>query len=107
MLVVAFDHLCSSPQVCKIMFFDLLAVDGNFGPWSAWSVCTATCGGGAMSRFRNCSDPIPLHGGKGCERIGAAFEIKSCGDSFCPGMLVLQWLSITAITISCLIYEVI
>ncbi|XP_028394319.1 uncharacterized protein LOC114518504 isoform X2 [Dendronephthya gigantea] len=59
-------------------------VDGNFGPWSAWSVCTATCGGGAMSRFRNCSDPIPMHGGKGCERIGAAFEIKSCSDSYCP-----------------------
>jgi hypothetical protein len=43
-----------------------------------------------MSRFRNCSEPLPMHGGKGCERIGAAFEVKSCGDNYCPGMLM--WL---------------
>ena len=66
--------------------YSSFAVDGNFGPWSAWSVCTTTCGGGAMSRFRNCTDPLPMHGGKGCERIGAAFDIKSCGDNYCPGM---------------------
>ncbi len=53
-------------------------------------MCTTTCGGGAMSRFRNCSDPVPMHGGKGCERIGAAFDVKSCGDSYCPGMLMIH-----------------
>lgn len=65
--------------------FYLFVVDGNFGPWSAWSSCSATCGGGAMNRFRNCSDPVPTHGGRGCERIGASFEVKSCGESLCPG----------------------
>ena len=70
----------------KDMIFLIYIVDGSFGPWSAWSACTATCGGGAMSRFRNCSNPTPKHGGKGCERIGAAFEIKSCAENVCPGM---------------------
>ena len=51
-----------------------------------------------MSRFRNCSEPVPMHGGKGCERIGAAFEVKSCGDSYCPGRLMILWL----VPVSCL-----
>jgi hypothetical protein len=38
-----------------------VAVDGS---WSAWSACSATCGGGTSTR--SCTNPAPSNGGASC-----------------------------------------
>ncbi|CAH3124523.1 unnamed protein product [Pocillopora meandrina] len=41
-------------------------VDGKWGEWSDWGVCSRSCGTGIQSRFRDCDNPPPAHGGKQC-----------------------------------------
>jgi hypothetical protein len=47
------------------------------GGWSAWSMCSATCGGGAQ--VRSCSNPAPANGGSRCS--GASQQ--SCNTQSC------------------------
>lgn len=58
-------------------------VDGNWGMWSIFTPCTATCGGGTKSRVRICNNPTPEHGGVDC--VGKASETQTCNDNKCPG----------------------
>ena len=58
------------------------AVDGNWGEFSAWSECTATCGGGSMTRKRSCDSPAPDNGGNDCE--GDDEETAVCNEDPCP-----------------------
>lgn len=47
------------------------------GGWSAWSSCSATCGGGTQTR--SCTDPAPADGGQQC--VGAssqACNVQAC-----------------------------
>jgi len=54
--------------------------------WSQWSTCTKGCGsGGNQTRFRQCNQPTPKHGGKYCN--GAKLATQSCNTDECPGML--------------------
>merc|ERR1712196_712873 len=46
-----------------------MKVDCVWNQWSAWSTCTATCGGGTRQRFRSTLIP-PQHGGKPCRWSG-------------------------------------
>ncbi|PIK15198.1 thrombospondin type-1 domain-containing protein [Halobacteriovorax sp. JY17] len=48
------------------------------GGWTAWSVCSATCGGGTHTR--SCSNPSPQNGGADC--VGDFSE--SCNTQGCP-----------------------
>ena len=41
-------------------------VNGGFGVWSPWSVCTVTCGGGTQDRYRQCNNPPAQNGGMAC-----------------------------------------
>lgn len=44
-----------------------LAVDGGWGSWIAWTMCTEKCGfRGIRTRVRKCNDPSPIRGGKYC-----------------------------------------
>ncbi|KAJ1175047.1 hypothetical protein NDU88_000338 [Pleurodeles waltl] len=58
------------------------AVDGNWGPWSAWGECSRTCGGGVHFSFRDCNDPEPQNGGKYCQ--GQRAKYQSCNIEECP-----------------------
>ncbi|XP_065187399.1 SCO-spondin-like isoform X2 [Sycon ciliatum] len=57
-------------------------IDGVFGSWSDWSVCSRTCGGGMQARSRLCDSPPPLFGGKEC--TGENFERQDCNQQPCP-----------------------
>ncbi|XP_044164585.1 SCO-spondin-like isoform X4 [Acropora millepora] len=63
-------------NVCKK---DLCPVDGGWSEWSEWTDCSVTCGGGVMSRKRNCDNPAPTAGGRLCE--GPSKDVKSCNAS--------------------------
>ncbi|XP_057291426.1 hemicentin-1-like isoform X2 [Hydractinia symbiolongicarpus] len=57
-------------------------VDGGFGDWSNYSLCSKTCDGGVQMRTRECNNPTPLAGGKDC--VGLRLENRTCGNEICP-----------------------
>jgi len=72
-----------------ILMFDpaaLIAVDGGFGEWSDWSICTAGCNGGKQQRHRFYDSPYPKHDGKDCE--GDFHEEHDCNTEACPSKIL-------------------
>ena len=67
----------------KIAYFWLLTapVDGHWGRWSDWRPCDAKCDDGIRTRFRNCDNPTPMHGGKYC--VGKEFDKDVCVINRC------------------------
>jgi hypothetical protein len=57
------------------------AVDGGWSTWSAWSICSVTCGGGTQTRTRVCNNPAPSNGGATCS--GSASESQVCSTQAC------------------------
>ncbi|CAH1776208.1 unnamed protein product, partial [Owenia fusiformis] len=55
-------------------------VDGVFEPWSNWTMCNVSCGGGGQSRFRECLGPF--YGGLECD--GEFNETRDCNIHHCP-----------------------
>lgn len=60
-------------------------VDGNWSPWSAWSVCSTTCGVGTSLRVRRCDNPPPAFGGADCGPVSVLCDAQPCYDNRCPG----------------------
>ncbi|XP_059143931.1 neurogenic locus notch homolog protein 1-like [Physella acuta] len=58
-------------------------VDGRFGGWSEWSQCSASCGGGLMTRLRLCDSPHAGYGGAECDPSQARSTMK-CNTVTCP-----------------------
>ncbi|XP_066920815.1 SCO-spondin-like isoform X2 [Clytia hemisphaerica] len=69
----------SQTRECKVKE---CPIDGGFADWSAFSVCSKTCGDGTQSRNRKCNNPEPEHGGKPC--LGKTEESRSCKLKECP-----------------------
>nr|XP_058946642.1 uncharacterized protein LOC131774603 [Pocillopora verrucosa] len=65
-----------NPQKCP--------VDGAYSPWSDWTPCTVTCGGGESLRSRQCSNPSPEFGGRDCSSLGSSTETIKCKIDPCP-----------------------
>ncbi|XP_069105026.1 SCO-spondin-like isoform X1 [Argopecten irradians] len=57
-------------------------IDGAWGAWNSWSMCTVTCGGGKRSRSRVCDDPMPANGGLPCS--GDSSVLGDCNVRSCP-----------------------
>ncbi|XP_072317213.1 adhesion G protein-coupled receptor B1 [Eucyclogobius newberryi] len=55
-------------------------VDGKWQPWSLWSGCSKTCGGGSQQRNRVCFGPF--FEGQTCP--GDREEVRTCNDKRCP-----------------------
>lgn len=68
------------------LFFFL--VDGNWGQWSPYSVCSATCGERTKYKTRTCDTPSPANGGASC--VGDATRTAACNAVACPGILVIN-----------------
>ncbi|OWK57262.1 Hemicentin-1 [Lonchura striata] len=64
---------------------DFEAVDGKWSPWSSWSTCSVSCGGGSRQRTRHCSDPAPQFGGHKCE--GSDIQMDFCNSDPCPALI--------------------
>ena len=70
------------------------SVDGGYSPFTNWSDCTETCGGGEQIRTRTCTNPPPQHFGKDCSKDGPDYEKRKCNTQECPGKLEFikaQW----------------
>lgn len=57
-------------------------VDCLLSDWGAWSVCSASCGGGEHMRTRSIAQH-PLNNGRSCD--GAMDEIRECARESCGG----------------------
>ena len=68
----------SSSQSCNTQ---ACPVNGGWSDWSAWSSCSASCGGGTQTRTRTCTNPSPSGGGATCS--GPATETQSCNTQAC------------------------
>ncbi len=51
------------------------------GGWSAWSVCSQTCGGGTQNR--TCTNPAPLNGGSDCTNLDGGVATRACNTQIC------------------------
>ncbi|XP_006825050.1 uncharacterized protein LOC102803094 [Saccoglossus kowalevskii] len=76
-------------------------VDGNWGDWFDWTPCSVTCGDGIHERYRVCSEPRSMFGGKHCE--GDNKEVKPCTQADCPDSEYTwnDWSEWTECTLEC------
>ena len=67
----------------------IISVDGNWGSWTEYSQCSATCGGGVQERTRVCVGTA--HGGLACLLSGSDLRgneesgSRACNVQACPG----------------------
>lgn len=71
----------------------LSSVNGKWQPWSLWSGCSKTCGGGNQQRNRICYGPF--FGGQPCP--GEQEEVRRCNEKKCPGRWMATQLSLLAV----------
>ena len=60
----------------------LLRLATDWEPWTTWTPCTATCGGGMQQRERICRSA--RLGGKNC--TGDSLQSRTCNTHECPGI---------------------
>uniref|UniRef100_A0A3Q2ZGK1 Uncharacterized protein n=1 Tax=Kryptolebias marmoratus TaxID=37003 RepID=A0A3Q2ZGK1_KRYMA len=68
---------CVSPH----NFGSSVVVNGSWSGWSEFSSCSRMCGGGVTRRTRQCNNPRPAFGGRGCE--GPDIEAELCHQQPC------------------------
>ncbi|KAL3870903.1 hypothetical protein ACJMK2_038934 [Sinanodonta woodiana] len=76
------DYTCSCRPGYGGVFCEVEPVNGNWSEWTVWTVCSASCGGGSMSRSRSCDSPSPGPYGLSC--TGQAQETEICNNEVCP-----------------------
>ena len=76
---------CPFHLLMDVVSYNLLlfTVDGEWSEWEEVTECSADCGGGIVTKWRNCSDPSPSCGGRHCQ--GDDITNASCNTHCCPG----------------------
>ena len=66
-------------------------INGGWSVWSSWGSCSASCGGGAQTRTRTCTNPAPANGGSSCS--GSTSETQACNIHACSagGSVSSNW----------------
>ncbi|PNJ45222.1 ADAMTS13 isoform 4 [Pongo abelii] len=59
----------------------IAAVHGRWSSWGPQSPCSRSCGGGVVTRRRQCNNPRPAFGGRAC--VGADFQAEMCNTQAC------------------------
>uniref|UniRef100_A0A2K5IUY3 ADAM cysteine-rich domain-containing protein n=1 Tax=Colobus angolensis palliatus TaxID=336983 RepID=A0A2K5IUY3_COLAP len=59
----------------------IAAVDGHWSSWGPQSLCSRSCGGGVVTRRRQCNNPRPAFGGRAC--VGADLQAEMCNTQAC------------------------
>ena len=69
-------------NIYTLIYYKLTGpVDGQWGEWSSYTECTATCDGGTYTRTRKCNNPAPVRGGMYCN--GSPDETAPCNTDPC------------------------
>ncbi|XP_055713479.1 A disintegrin and metalloproteinase with thrombospondin motifs 20 isoform X2 [Phlebotomus papatasi] len=76
------NQWCQKAQCVHRNRSALKPVDGGWGPWSSYSECSRSCGGGVHAITRECNNPEPTNGGKYC--VGERKHYESCNTHNCP-----------------------
>ena len=67
--------------------FSVLATNGGYSDWSAWTHCSATCGNGHRTRDRSCTNPPPGLYGNDCSYFGRENQTAECNSGdVCPDL---------------------
>jgi len=66
-----------------IILLRIFVLDAVWTNWSGWSMCSVTCGTGAISRSRVCDNSPPARDGAKC--TGPNEETTECFQEPCPG----------------------
>ncbi|XP_057305398.1 coadhesin-like [Hydractinia symbiolongicarpus] len=86
------QQLNCSPSPC--------IVNGNWGAWSSYSVCSVTCGSGIKTKTRRCNNPASANGGNTC--IGNSTHQLSCAVAPCvPPANWGEWSSYSICSATC------
>ncbi|XP_071808505.1 netrin receptor UNC5C-like isoform X2 [Asterias amurensis] len=72
-------HVCTGKVTQAVPCTEDCLVNGEWGRWTDWSVCTNAC---KHVRSRYCDDPAPNNGGQDC--FGENFEKRNCTGGRCP-----------------------
>lgn len=90
-----FNSVISEDSFQNVVSFTVKPINGNYGPWSTWTLCSKSCGGGVRSRVRNCTNPAPAFGGNDCSALGEPQESEPCKTrNICPGQYFAFYQSI-------------
>lgn len=77
------DTFCNTKTqlefVCKRK---LPPINGGWSQFGHYAACSVSCGGGATTRSRTCSNPAPKWGGEDCS--GSSTQTSSCNTNPCP-----------------------
>lgn len=87
--VGATSQACTAATTCTSTS---TAVNGG---WSAWSVCSASCGSGIQTR--SCNSPAPSNGGQSCSGLST----QTCSASCTSGSTSTYWSTIVSPSADC------
>nr|XP_054093638.1 A disintegrin and metalloproteinase with thrombospondin motifs 13 isoform X2 [Callithrix jacchus] len=76
------EKWCSKGRCRSLMeLTPIAAVNGHWSSWGPPSPCSRSCGGGVVTRRRQCSNPRPAFGGRVC--VGADLQAEMCNTQAC------------------------
>uniref|UniRef100_A0A4W4E569 Peptidase M12B domain-containing protein n=1 Tax=Electrophorus electricus TaxID=8005 RepID=A0A4W4E569_ELEEL len=73
---------CANNKICYRGACADRSVDGQWGKWRPYGLCSRSCGGGVQLAKRDCNSPVPEHGGNYCQ--GQRVKFRSCRLEPCP-----------------------